>query len=1521
MFGGAVLWAPLAMLAVWAGAYVYACAEWVASPGKPMFLILPTRGENVRLSAESYSLDWRNGILHARNAVLEDPEGIDLASARRLQLDFPSPFGTSGPALRLRASGLRLLVERDPEGRIKLLDYLPPESEEPSRLPYSILIRDSTVRLIDVGRRSEWRKDLRIESLRVDGVGESFVASASALEPISGGRIEATIWVDPDLGTAGRASVSSLELSQLLAHLGLGREGDRWPWLREVSADRMRAAGTIAAGFPRDEPAWLSGNIRVQATNVRVAKRYRFSLAHFDGSLTETGAGGTLRARDGRFEAEFQGKADWSEGIRIAGLLDASAPSLDSCPPWLRFASKEDLDLRGLAFHGELSFSEPDGARLRGPASAATATIRGQKLQMVKADLYASNALIGAGAIEATWNGARITGRVETEPKSGRLRGQAQATDVSIGALAKAFDLGPLIGTGRASLAVAGSRNAPEVVFRAAGRLAAKPKDREALELGDAVVSGKFKDGFLTFEQALVQGGPGVLAARGAWRSDRDSLDLEVQALGIDLNRISPQLQGTAAVRFQVTGSARNPQASGLLEAFGVQYEGEELPFLSAALLVNREQLTATSLTATRGAARLKGGGSWSFESGNIDGTFAAEGVPLGDYLGPDFAGTFALERASVSGSVESPLVELSASGTDLVARGIKIDKASATGRIEGSTVHLAAFELEASGGRAAAQGSYDWNKREGAFSLSAKGVPLEKTVPALPGDLVLRGLGSAEANATFKENRIDSFVGRGSIHDLYADPTYFGSGTWEAAFQDGAWSGSALLGQIERYLELSEFRYDPSSEAIDGTFVAYNMPFRDLYFAMRPSLSAGETRKTRPAVELSPTTLQNLDAFEARIDANVTVRGQARDPEVEIETLTLREMAFQGAPGGQLDAKAQRRAQGFWTIESLKWTNGAAHLDVQGTVEEQGQIAIDGNLNNIRTDWLARFEPAFGRLRGAGDFSFLLSGRTESPHVEASLNAKLFEPFTDRPDGAQVVSPDSTLKLNLYRVTVDEGELGAQGAFSYQGFKGSVAAKLPFRYPFEVPEGEPLSVNVALDRRPLRELKELIPALDIAKTDGVVYGDVSLRGDRQNLGLEGGFGIENGAFGLQGAQTYLRNLTFRGAVGSGKVDVTASAESSSGGTFQANAQMAVAELADALRDPALAILESPISGDIRLSAFGVQEDHGRSGRAELNASGSIRLGGTVGMPTLTASEPILLDALDALAPAELTAGTEPFKGSINPKFAIDFRIGSPQRRAQVSTTSGSFELSGQGSLEGTLAEPELSASMRVHSGAIRLPNARISVQDGGTMRLTYTGSAIGESDARLDLDLAGETSLTALKYSGTVERYDIRLQIRGNILAEGGTRITAQSDPPDLAQDRILALLGQGDLLESLGPTMGQSELQRQLQTAFTGIAFPMLLDPYTRRLAQDLGLEFLTVEYNPYEGPTLTAAKSLGRGLMLTYRRQIGEALYGEPRYDLRLSYKPFARRGFWRNVFLSLGSDQDRPYKLSIEYGIRY
>jgi hypothetical protein len=420
----------------------------------------------------------------------------------------------------------------------------------------------------------------------------------------------------------------------------------------------------------------------------------------------------------------------------------------------------------------------------------------------------------------------------------------------------------------------------------------------------------------------------------------------------------------------------------------------------------------------------------------------------------------------------------------------------------------------------------------------------------------------------------------------------------------------------------------------------------------------------------------------------------------------------------------------------------------------------------------------------------------------------------------------------------------------------------------------------------------------------------------RDNLQVTGSAGARAKQFAYQGLSTMLQDLvldmTFNGETAS----ISATANGSEGGTLAIEeAGVKLGNLADLFDSTVDTLAMNELFGSMKLNGLKVTYNDPQQGPLTATLGGGLLLGGNLQQPEITGQ--ILVSSVNAAPPSALAEGGVPTRLPIDPRFNVSI-IATDLMRLRMST--GDFYLGGSASLTGTLSSPDFTSTLLLERGSIRLPNARITIEPGGEINITYRPGPNGIAVARAEIDMIGRTQVSAESFTGNVERYDVILTITGDLLEEGGLQLSAQSDPPDLSQDRILAILGQGDIF---GTGRGEAfRADRQLQSALVGIALPYVAGGLTERLANQLGLDYLNVEYNSFDQLSVTAAISLSRDIVLSGRRQLSSPLPGvKPKWEVRLSYRPPFRFRALRRFSLSIGMDQDRPWKIMVEYGIRF
>jgi len=1502
--------APILVLALWGAAYLVDCLNAIVAPGTPLVMRFEGRSGLVTLRAESYAYDYWSGGIVGRNVTVTSPNEIPVARAESLTLRLPDAFGGPRPSIDVSIRKLEATVERDADGKLSLMDLLPEPTDEPSEQPFKVDIEGVRILLIDRSNGEVWANRISIPKLAVDGVGENWRASG-LVEQEAGGTVQLLVRGEPKSGVIIEGKADRFELARYLGPLQRTPELRDVAGLNEISAEFVEADGPFWAEIVPDQPAKFSANIAASGRGLRY-QQHRVRTAQFEGLVDSTGATGWIEVDEAGVRGQITGRIGWQEEIQGFGQLKLSVNDPAHIPLEFRRQLPPELSFRGANFDGVARYMPRGEFTLHGSVNAAAISWETETFEAVSFDSQWDGRTIALRNVRARYEGNPIQGAADIGVRERTLQAFAQTGRVQLEDFRERTGLDRVSGFATAEAHATGSLDDLRIEVRLQGEATGEFEEGRWVSLGPFHALAVYQNETLNIDRLAIAGPTGVATANGSYGIRTGRIDLEVLTTGIDLADLHSKLSGTAIGRFEVSGTAEDYLAEGPVEVFGLKIAEQDVPLLTAQVQLTPRTLAARDLRASRGAGRLRGEALWAFESGALSGSFSGESFQIRDFTEENVEGSFDVRDGIVSGTIDAPVAEASVSGADLVAMGLRVDTAEGRVKVSLPTVELSAGIARFDQGEFLASGTYDWESGQGLLAGQTKNLPLDRLQPLLPPQTIIEGQLEGAYRVVLAENKLAQASVDGMVQGLTVNRAFFGSGPFMANGDGPLWTGQAQVGQPERYIEIDSFSFRPETRQLEAQVVAYELPVRDMFLTARPYL-AGDPQASGVDPPVSRELVQTLDGLEGTMELSARISGSLDDPEIDVESLLLKDTKLNGDETGRIDSTALR-SQGKWTVRKFRWTEGPGILDVTGTFEEEGKIALDGNLNNFDTQWLAQFAPSLSKLSGDASLFFSVTGETKSPQIEASLSGSFFEVGAGRED------PDKQLKVEIYPILVSEGEISAAGTFAYRGFKGTIEAKSPFRYPATIPDNEAMSARLKVEPRPIKELRELIPTLDPENTEGTFTAQLDAAGPKGAIEVTGNVQVEASALAITGIDTQLKNVKAVAGLAAEKVSLSFHAEPIQGGTFDANLSADLMHIEEALSSSFDQLLTNSVSGTAFFKGFRVDERHGDQGSVAATANGALRLTGSLGRPVISTFVPISLESVRGVVPSVFESGFGEAEGMIRPEFRVAYIVGTRERPAEVVADPSQLTMYGSGTLTGRLPAMKADATLRVATGSIRLPNARIRLTPGGTVRAIYDAS-LAEPDFRLDVDIEGRTSLSTLRFTNLVERYEVFLDIRGNLLDPEEQLITARSDPPDLTSERILSLLGQIELFQSLSGQFTGDASRSALEQTLAGLALPVVFDPVTEALARQFGLEYLSVNYGPLGQTDVTLAKFLGKGFTLQGRREISDPIDGVVDYDLRLTYRAPRHIRSLRDLVFSLGTDQDRPWKISVEYGKRF
>jgi autotransporter translocation and assembly factor TamB len=928
-------------------------------------------------------------------------------------------------------------------------------------------------------------------------------------------------------------------------------------------------------------------------------------------------------------------------------------------------------------------------------------------------------------------------------------------------------------------------------------------------------------------------------------------------------------LTGLASGRFEAQGEPQEWQLRASLYAESLQYDQTVVRDNTAQVIVQARdgavQVDVVSAQARVGDGALLARGRWRSD-GQFEAQWLLENAAL-DALAPYLPVEYRLTgRATVkgeaSGTPDAPNVRVQLQGNQIALNGALL------GDVEG----WAAFEYSPSPKRPApAEETLQWGEQEVEN-------PLLKVPPVNRGNRASawfgspREAGGTSASAWFGSPREAGGTLRRGVEVVqnfpYAEQS---GGNLTADFTLRTPDGEARLALHECDLQRQQVRLTAETSAL---------PIEWLQRVVRAVPNA-----------LPPAVAERIETLQGTVQASLRLEGALREPlaqlrlnaeQLEWRAQSLGSLSLQAewvglssgdAPDADTDlARAVETLRRLRTqraaLQQLRWQAETARLEAQARYTPE-RLTADLEVAQLPLRWARLWDPSLPEVDGALDLSLIADGVPESPELTLSATVN------------QLAYGGYTIDQILFsQIEVREGAIQTDDALMRMGdYQARLSGRLPFHWsPISIPDDEPIRIQARLREQPLTILS-LVAPIDPERTRGTIDAVLEIEGTLAQPQPRGRLQIADGALALSDLRTALEGIGLQVEFSGQEARIVqAQARSSEGGSLRIeggvdlSGEQAVANLtlrADGLtlREPKLPVLE---------------------GSAQAVISGAVQVQGTLTEPQVQGALRVQRGFL--YLPPELPERTAGEPLPVNPRFdlrvdiADEFTLRNPNLDARME---GALQIGG------ALQSPSLSGEFSLRSGALSLPTARLRIEPDSVARLNYPfTNAAGETIARIELDVRASTSVVAPDFTGDPIRYRVEVDVRGPLDDPERLQLTARSDPPGLSEQRILSLLGRGQVLAAIARGDDPARVFReQLGDILTAQVLPGLLAPLETGIAEAFDLEQFTLDYSGLRPASLYLVKNLFDGVGIAYRRGIGVA---GNEYQARLFYRlPFRNR----------------------------
>ncbi|GEM_PF-3319022 len=1533
-----VLVAPPVLILWMGGTYLLDCGRLLLAPGVPVAFDWKSPEGPIRFWADGYRIDPDRRTASLWGLSAKRGNGVPIASVEGVEASGLDPFALR-PDVRVR--GVRAHLERDGRG-FDLARLLPKKQGPPSTIPYSVTVLDARVTYVDRTFKTPLRQEVRTDRLAFDGIGDDWRAQGKVDLP-GVGVTDVRAQSLPSVGTTVDLRSQALQLGRLATTL-----------LPGLKARRLVAYGPVRLDLPSKGRVRIATTLRARAEGL-VYGKYAVDAASLQGRASPEGFEGLIEARIGEIRGRFLGSATRKQG---GGRVVASVPSPDALPGWARGYLPPKVGFRDASYEGWVAWSGTKPL-VNGAVRAARAVYGTDAVENVRVRVAYSASTVDLRSLTAIWMGAPLAGDLSFDLRTKAVQGAALAPKVELAVLARRLgktDLG-LSGTVGGEALVSGTLEKPQVEGRLDGRLALKGQ-----QLGDVDVRGAWLGGAARVDRLRLSGPLGAIVAGGTVRSD-GTLALTAQARGIRIERLVPSAKGIVSANLSVGGTLRDPKAHGRVEAYRLAMADQTLPAAGLDFAADRQKIEMRRIAAVRGTARLRGRIDASLigqgvvlsdpQTWLLGGRLALTGVQANEIPGVDgigdLAGILSIPQADLSGRLGDPVLTAEMQGDGLIVRGIRMDSLRAEARVDKRGLKMTDLAAEGAGGRVAGTGVYDFAKRDGTVDLSVAELQLSRLLFDVSQDVTVTGTVSApNVHLAIRDGKPFG-TAEGTLSTVKVNDVLAGDGNWSLDATGERVKVVASVGRLDPTLRAldAEATYNVAEGSLAASVQAKDIPFQTLVAVVEARRASSESEAKR------------LDSIAGDLSGSVQVVRQ-KDGDLKIDATDLRAAAirYSEVEYGTLTVAGVSRRGDRWTLNGGRLEGPAGTFALDGWVEENGPLNLQASGQGVRLSAFSPFAPALGQIVGDARFALAATGTTRSPRVTGSAGI----------DGLLAPNGPDAMSVSLDRIDVRDGSTSVAGVVRYGdrfgglftatagwGFRDNILAA-PLTAKVDVGTLVPLdpldlSKGLRVDAVNLVDLPSLGAYIDPKRTVGgtlvgsfgatgvvgepKVSGGIALRASQLGITIPGNAGrpltrIDDDLRDVKG------DLTFdeRGAP---KLDLSVGFER--GGTLTAMGTLGDLQGVSFFKT----LKERPDWRTWPVRGFVDMQDKNRitlrqnvaGGSTRVTVAGRMDVSGQAAAPFLDGK--FYLSNLETSLPS-FTEGTgESSAPILDPSFNLTILLADDNVPAtspvlpepgRFKTATADLYLLGDATLKGSLSSPRLNADFLTDHGSIRLPGGVVRVDRGGQISVAYKPDSATGTGATASISIQGRSQITVNRQGLGTQRYDVTLDMNGDLLRENGIRFEATSDPSDLTQSEILNALGGTQYLQ--GISEGGSSTERNVRNALAGFALPGLLDTFTGGIGRALGLDYLSLEYNQYDQATVSFARSLPFGFSFQGRQQVGTPTPGyRSIYDLRLSYNlaSLQRKGSSKllnklsRLTFSVGTDQDRPWKTSVEYGTRF
>ena len=1025
------------------------------------------------------------------------------------------------------------------------------------------------------------------------------------------------------------------------------------------------------------------------------------------------------------------------------------------------------------------------------------------------------------------------------------------------------------------------------------------------IEFDEGAIAAEYAEGTLHVEELSAEVMGGKVAASGEVARD-GTLSLQVSGANLNLATLQERYWTKPTVgklQFvgKLVGALDNPAFEGQIEAYRVMVGGVSMERIAATLDATRDMLRVHELLIFDypGKITISGIVSDPFaraprldlavnaESLDAEKVALSLGVPV--HTSGDLSA-----QLTVTNTFFDPRVEGSVHVEGGRIADMPFDAADVQVAYGRSRFDITSLTMRSGDAALEADGEIDLDGPRLQMAFEANGLPLATLTRALRGYAFVAGDVNVKGEIAGTPAKPEAHM---TLHsdNLRLNGQSFGKMDADMSWTDGSLVVSrAVLSDGESEYSISRLLFSPRRRTLELGIETKHAQVQKLLALLDNSPQAStEDAPLRRFVGAIPRPLSGV--LDVSLTGTISTADSGVQPDLHLQgsvsDLTLRVGHIQTV---QFDGEWVGEVLRLNKLEAL---DGDTNVFAEAALGPSDQLALKLDAHGLALETMAQWFDLRENFSGTADVTIVASGSTKSPSVEAYLEivdpviaGVEFDRLRSRlsagssGDG-QPPADDNRINIDEITLVLGDSDLRATGFLPVDWQR------------LTVPGDGQVRVEMALDNTSLELLSAFAGNVFQGGARGTLTGSVALSGTIMDPSLEGGLTWRDGEVHLARLNKPLEGIEAEVALSGHTLLVRRIAgRSAEGGRFVVTGAVDLTELKPKL-DLTLETADMNISGRNVSGAYG-EVIQARFDSA-LKVTGDWRkprISGDIGIPRGRVEM--------AGQPSERRdAGRAP---AFDPSFDIRVSLG---RDVVLKTARLEAPLYGYLTLAGSMSGPAIEATVDVADGTILFPTRSFRILPGSDMWLRFSPP----QPAVVMLDVRARARMTAASAFGKRKRYVITMEAKGPL---DRLRPTFTASPPDLSEQRIIALITGQHQLERIFARDASQDVGKELSGLFSSAVMPTVFEPLEEAVEEALGFEEFALELGYREPLQLSISDHLWGGLLLSYTASLGARPdYADSLYELKLSYR------FRNSLEIGILTDENSEIGVAAEGRIRF